>query len=506
MYAPYFAVPLLALIVLTALFRSHRLIELIAILCVFPVASVLDLTFGEGLYSVPPCLLAALLLLPCAMAQSHSWGSGQRIESIVRMYLPLLGFTVFAVLTSVLLPVLFAGMFQTAQSMDTFGIASLAWGRMNITQSIYLVVLGSFAFLVSCELTGHRDAIRGVVNAFILCGYLAALIAAYQLASDRFGWPFPLRTLYSRPEARSLESTVRQYQVGGNIIRQVFGSFSEPSTLAQFMLGSLFGSGYWWVRGGAPWRVKGLAVASLAILLVTVSSTAYVGLAVAAIFLVAYLLMCGRLSAALVALIFFAALGLILARVIGEQDLGAFQTLANNVLDLVWFAKRDSFSFQVRWLVDSVALDGFLDTYGLGLGWGSTRGSSLLIHLLGNTGVIGIVFLTWFAWNIRRRMRAGVPPVLGFIVAALCGNLLGGAIAVPDITSVTLWLLIGLAVAASLTSAKTTEGPQCLLIPRQNSESALPNVVPRPLLDPDLDLATLAAASSQDTLMIDKTL
>ena len=452
-YAPYFSIPLLFLIAVTALFSSRRLIETIAILCVFPVASVLDLTFGEGLYSIPPCLLAALLLLPCALAHGHSWGEGGRLGMIVRMYLPLIGFTVFAVLTSVLVPLLFAGMYQTAQSMDISGIASLDWGRMNVTQSVYLVVLATFALLVSCELTGRRDAIRRAVNAFILCGYLAALIAVYQLAGDRFGWYFPVKTLYSRPEARSLELTVRQFQIGGITLRQISGSFSEPSTLAQFMLGAVFGSGYWWLRGGAPRQVKGLAVVSLATLLLTVSSTAYVGLAVSSILLLTYLGMSGRLRAAVIAFVVIGSFAAALVWAFGERELAGFRTLANNVLDLVLFAKRDSMSFQVRWLVDSVALDGFFATYGLGLGWGSTRGSSLLIHLLGNTGVIGIFFLTWFAWNIRRRLRGGVPPVTGFIVAALCGNLLGGVLSVPDINSVTLWLLVGLAVAASLTPA-----------------------------------------------------
>jgi hypothetical protein len=450
-YAPYFSIPLLALLALTALFSSRRLIEMTAILCVFPVASVLDLTFGEGLYSIPPCLLAALLLLPCALAHGHSWGEGGRLGMIVQMYLPLAGFTVFAVVTSVLVPFLFAGMYQTAQSMDTFGIASLDWGRMNVTQSVYLVVLATFAILVSCELAGRRDAIRRTVNAFILCGYLAALIAAYQFIGDRAGWYFPAKTLYSRPEARSLLLSVRQFQIGGVILKQISGSFSEPSTLAQFMLGAVFGSGYWWLRGGAPRHVKGLAVVSLATLLVTVSSTAYVGLAVSSILLLTYLAMSGRLRLAVAAFLIVASLAVTLVGAFGARELAGFRTLANNVLDLVLFAKRDSMSFQVRWLVDSVALDGFFGTYGLGLGWGSTRGSSLLIHLLGNTGVIGIFFLTWFAWNIRHRLRGGVPPVTGFIVAALCGNLLGGVLSVPDINGVTLWLLVGLAVAASLT-------------------------------------------------------
>ena len=134
-YAPYFAVPLLALIALTLLFRSHRLIEVTAILCVLPVVSILDLPFGEGLYSIPPSFLAALLLLPCAVAHGHSRGYGVPLGMIFRMYSPLVWFTVFAVLSSVLVPFVLAGEYQTAQTMDGSGITPLAWGRMNVTPS-----------------------------------------------------------------------------------------------------------------------------------------------------------------------------------------------------------------------------------------------------------------------------------------------------------------------------------------------------------------------------------
>ena len=389
-YAPYFSIPLLAWITLTALFRSQRLIEVTAVLCVLPVASALDLPFGEALYSVPPCLLAALLLPLCAIAHGRSRGSGARLGMIFQMYAPLVWFTAFAVLSSVLVPFVFAGKYQTARTMENSGITPLVWGRMNVTQSIYIVVLTAFAIVVSRELTGRRDAIRRAVNGFIVCGYLAGLIAAYQFFSDRFGWYFPFDLLYSRPEVRNLEFYVRQFQVGGISIRQVFGSFSEPSTLAQFMLGAAAGAGYWWMRGGAPRRVKGLAILSVATLLASVSTTAYVGLGIGVILLVAHLGMSGRLRVGAVAFGLIASVAAAMVWALGEHDLPGFRTLANNVLDLALFTKRDTISFHVRWLVDSVALDGFRGTCGLGLGWGSTRGSSLLIHLLGNTGAIGI--------------------------------------------------------------------------------------------------------------------
>lgn len=493
-YAPYFSVPLLALITLTALFRSDWLIELTAILCVFPVVSAFDLPFGESLYSIPPCFLAALLLLPCAVAHDHLRGGSLRM--IFQVYSPMLWFMVFAVLSSVLVPFVFAGEFQTSQTMETSGVTPLSWGRMNVTQSLYIVVLTTFAILVSCELAGRRDAIRRGVNAFIVCGYLAGLIAAYHFVSSRFGWYFPYDLLYSRPEARIIGSFAREFQFGGTTIRQVFGSFSEPSTLAQFMLGTTFGASYWWIRGGAPRRVKGLAILSVASLLATVSTTAYAGLGIGSTLLIIHLAMSGRLRLAAVA--FGAILSIAVAMVwaIGAQELSGLQTLTNNLLDVALFTKRDTLSFQVRWLVDSIALDGFLGTYGLGLGWGSTRGSSLLIHLLGNAGAIGIFLLAWFAWNIRQRLRGGVTGMTGFVVAALCGNLLGGAISVPDISSVTLWLLVGLTVAAALTPqtvrAESRGEPSYSFRPRAERTVLMPSRI----FGSDRSLGTTAIESS----------
>jgi hypothetical protein len=400
---------------------------------------------------------------------------------ILRLYSPLVWFTVFAVLSSLLVPFVLAGQYQTAQAMDNSGTTPLTWGRMNVTQSIYIVVLTAFAIMVSVEVTGRRDAIRRAVNAFTVCGYLAGLIAAYHFASDRFGWYFPFDVFYSRPEARNLESYARVFLVGGITIQQVFGSFSEPSTLAQFMLGTTFGSGYWWLRGGAPRRIKGLAILSVATLLATVSTTAYAGLGVGSILLVGYLAVSGRLRVGSVVLGLMALGGAAALWAFGGNEFSGFRMLANNALDLVWFTKRDTISFQVRWLVDSVALDGFLGTYGLGLGWGSTRGSSLFIHLLGNVGAIGILLLTWFGWNIRRRVRGGVPGITGFVVAALCGNLLGGAIAVPDINSVALWFLVGLTVAAALTPATArTESTRSPIIIRSDTRAGYAVPIPSP--------------------------
>ena len=116
--------------------------------------------------------------------------------------------------------------------------------------------------------------------------------------------------------------------------------------------------------------------------------------------------------------------------------------------------KAQTDSYSIRLTVDGIALRGLIDTGGLGLGWGSTRGSSLLIHLLGNVGVMGAVLLGWFVFRLKRQIdRTKSTPILTFVFTALGGNLLGGIIAVPDIVPVTIWLLLGVLVAMVLRPA-----------------------------------------------------
>lgn len=464
LYEPLFAVPIILLLVMTALFGSRHMLALTAVLAILPVAALVDFSTGQSVFSVTPPLAAAALVPAAAMIYLNRRPAESPGAAIPAVYLPLLGFTFFAVLSSILVPLLFEGKFQVALSMDQRGIVPLEWGRTNITQSGYLVFLTGFAIVVSAVLLRRPRAIQRVVDAFIWSGYLAAAIAIYHFAAEQMGWYFPYQMFYSKPEVRSLTAFVRQYNVSGLSLRQAYGTFSEPSTLAQFMVGVAYGCWYWWLRGTAPFRVKLLAVTSIVVLVMTLSTTAYVGLAAGGILLIARLASMGRVrSAMLLTASILAALGGAVW-VLSNEEVSSLKHLTDTVLDFVLLQKFQTSSYAIRLIVDQVALRGFLDTYGLGLGWGSTRGSSLLLHMLGNTGLIGMLLLGWFAMRVRRELRRHpATPVRGFIGLALCGNLLAGCIAVPDINSVTIWLLLGVLVAMAYTPAPAPRNSETVL-------------------------------------------
>jgi hypothetical protein len=304
-------------------------------------------------------------------------------------------------------------------------------------------------------LAQYPGAIRRAIEAYIYSGYIAALIGLYQFLSYQWDWFYPSDVLFSRPEVRDVLPFLRRYYVNGLSLTQTYGSFSEPSFFAQFLLGSTLASFNWWFRGNAPLKVKGLAVISLAALIMTMSTTAYVGLGCGLVLVLGRFVMKRRARAVpVLCVLAMAATGVTVWALYGSEA-EAISRTTSAVADLVLMHKTESQSYSIRLAVDSLAFQDLVETGGLGVGWGSTRGSSLLFHLLGNVGVWGVALLAWFASRVKYKLARAEPiPARTFIGLALIGNLLGGLIAVPDIISPTIWLLLGILIAMAVTQAK----------------------------------------------------
>lgn len=452
---PGFSIPIFLALAFTALFRPGRFLELIALLSILPVASLFDVPTPDSVVAVPPSLFAAGLFCLGSLCFPGR-GAGAARPSV--LLLPFALFTLFALASSAVFPALFEGRFNVSLAMDRTSVAPLAWGRTNVTQALYLAALSLFTICVALHLRGQPRAVARVARACVAAGLLAVVIAAYQLAALTFHWYYPFDVLYARPEVRELGPIVRGYRISGTRLAQLYGSFSEPSTLAQYLMSALFGSLFWWARGGAPFPVKLLALGSCAALIATASTTAHIGLGcgvAAALFYLAWVRRRGLLAALAVALALAAAVAVFATL----PEFADARERTSALLDYTIFEKRESGSYAVRTQVDAVAFQAFLDSYGFGVGWGSTRGSSLLFHLAANVGVVGLALLAWFACALRRLLR-GVPGSgeKTFLTAALGGFLLGGAIAVPDVIEVHLWLLLGTLCGLAL-SARPAPAP-----------------------------------------------
>jgi len=134
------------------------------------------------------------------------------------------------------------------------------------------------------------------------------------------------------------------------------------------------------------------------------------------------------------------------------QVIGAMEEVVDTTL-----SKGDSESYTERTGLDAAALDTVGLTYGLGVGWGGFRASSLVPGLLANAGVFGMAMALWLFARVARlvsRVTAAAPHHPGRIVvegfsAALAGQVAAALLSAPTIGSLAFYLQLGCVVGAA---------------------------------------------------------
>lgn len=115
-----------------------------------------------------------------------------------------------------------------------------------------------------------------------------------------------------------------------------------------------------------------------------------------------------------------------------------------SILSSIIASKTDSLSLSTRSFVDTNSIDVLLRTFLLGAGDGSNRGSSLLLMILSQLGIVGtILFLAIAARAVFRGIRvpANLPASM-----ALVGFLSAAFVSLADFVSPILWSLIAVCV------------------------------------------------------------
>ena len=131
-------------------------------------------------------------------------------------------------------------------------------------------------------------------------------------------------------------------------------------------------------------------------------------------------------------------------------------TMINGVVNST-LNKGDSDSFSERTATDIAGLDTLSQTYGLGVGWGSFRSSSLVPGLAANAGVFGILAVPWLGLRMTRLARRGGAVsrshpgklVVDGFAASLCGQLTAALFSAPTIASLAFFLQLGCVIGVS---------------------------------------------------------
>lgn len=347
---------------------------------------------GGGANLLPQSACAALLIGKVLIQRGNITRGTEAAVDPQRLAL-FSAFLVYAVLGALVLPRIFAGMFEVVPvSAFRFGTDILKPGAGNITQSCYMAL--SFAMTLSFTIIGQPDETRDRFRLAVLYGAFALIgtgildFVTYTLHISAVLDPFRTATyaLLTDVEAEGA--------------KRVVGLMPEASSYGSACVGLLsiilFMRPLY--RKGLEQTLAVLAIVMLmAMTMLSTSSTAIVGLGVmGAVYGFDLLIRMLdphnprrdqlNLEISLIILVVFT----IFVSFVVKPDL--FDPIISLVNKMV-FQKASSASYAERSLWNRVGWHAFLDSGGLGAGLGSIRVSNWGISILGSTGVFGAILM-----------------------------------------------------------------------------------------------------------------
>lgn len=431
--------------------RPIQLVQLALVAAVFEAGAALVIggSFGFPLAMVPGLMFIAYVTVQYAMGMRYT------AEALVlQTTLPLLTLLFYALLSVMVLPDVFAGKIMVwPQKADPLqpGFIPLAFSSGNVTQLLYLAMNVVMSIATALFLTRSAISYFSIIRAYLLGGYLVVGISFWQFASRIAGLPFIADVLYSNPGWAIVEQSM------GNVPR-IQGPFSEPAGLAFYLAGLCFCCLWLTARGHTTMRPDLLLILAVLAMLLSTSTT---GLAILGVGLPITLLAASAgtssrslpgLARTLGVLVFGAVIVIAPVFVLKPSLVGSIDTVIVSTL-----AKSDSGSYEERTGIDTAAFATLSESYGLGVGWGSFRTSSLLPGLVANSGIFGVTVVLVLILRIRRltKRAAMVAPrhsariVVDGFSAALCGQLAAALLSAPTIGSLAFFLQLGCVVGAA---------------------------------------------------------
>jgi hypothetical protein len=219
---------------------------------------------------------------------------------------------------------------------------------------------------------------------------------------------------------------------------RISGIFPEPSAYAGFAFGWFVFMTELWLRDVSP-RITAATAAALGLMIIAcTSSSGYFGLAGYAMLLA---LRWGiapwsvRVSKAVPVAMIVASLAVIGLGAVAMAPHVA--DTAGRILAELTVGKAETLSGRARLFWASSALKAFRVTWGLGVGPGSFRSSSLLLAILGSTGVIGLIAFTGHVIKILKPLRRDTYALRGESVdaVAMAATWAAFAILIPAVVS-----------------------------------------------------------------------
>ncbi len=395
------------------------------LLTILEAASAADLPALGGA-SITPAKLFMLFLILRVVSLRGGFGLLAAEVSPRRPLFVFLLLMLWAVPSAILLPRLFqetVEVFSLQRSVIDDGPVLLKPSSGNITQTVN--ALGGLATAVLTSALARRPGgYDTLLRALMTLTGLNIAFAVLDLLTAATHTGFILDVVHTGAYAFLTDD-----EAGG--LKRISGSFSETSSFASFSLALLAVNLALFVLRVRP-RLTGFhSFALVAFLLLSTSSTAYVGLAIFGLAFAGYagwaMLVDGN-ARALKFLVLLGLAGTFLVCVAVVLAPG-FAAAAWNIIDVSVLQKAQSDSAIERGSFNILAGKLFFQTYGLGVGLGSTRTSNYLYLLASNLGIVGLVLFAALILTLAFvGTRDDLPPSDRHVVAAARVGVLGALV------------------------------------------------------------------------------
>jgi hypothetical protein len=445
---PIMGYVLMPIIFLMVLFRRQYLAHVGIVVGGLNATSILNVFTGSVAVGIQPSVCVALLAIALAAIGPRRREAPQGpAGSCKHLMIPLFVFAGYAAVSSVAMPLIFAQYVAVPNPRAGYGSAiPLEFSTTNINQTLYVLAFTLLTYLIAADISRDGRAIRGYLTALLMGIFLVSAITAYQATTVFLPLPFPKEIFHSNPSYNMMGLTIADRSVFSGLLR-LSGPFPEPSKLAHFLSGSLFlllflpkspHSPKAWLRGAA----LGLVCIDLLLCVSTTAVVCLFGGFVLKAATIGYHALRRRRQRGLVMQ------GLIAVLVISTVLLWLSwylpEGVRNDTVEAYLFGKLNTESAATRIAVDKICLDVALQTAGIGAGWGSVRGSTLIPTTLGNVGVAGFCLLVWFVVGLKRPKTRGPLDAIGGAAGwSLIGFLMAHSIAVADLTLYTEFAILG---------------------------------------------------------------
>ncbi len=348
-----------------------------------------------GLANIQPAHLFLAFVAASTLTRRRESAGAIRAISFPKAGFWLMCLVFYGVLTGFLMPRLLEGSIQiiplgTSAYGQTGSSVPLGPVSGNFTQGVYLFAdLLCFTMIVAIAST--QAGFMAIVSGIMAYALGNVLFAFLDLATYATGTQGLMEFMRNAQYSLHIEE-----EISG--LKRIVGSFPEASTFARSTLGVLGFTGTLWLCGRRPLRTGTLAVISLVLVVLSTSSTGLAGtLPVLLILYVTATTRCGIHSARpyTSAAVLCTPLLVIAAILAAQLNYEAAEPI-HRYVDTLIFSKADSSSGMERGSWNTFGLQNFFDTYGIGVGLGTARTSSLPVALLSNVGVPGTIFYLLF--------------------------------------------------------------------------------------------------------------